>query len=253
MMRLPKWLVVTLAFALLVGLGAPVLAADVSGDEQTAKGTIKSVSAKNNWFVMTVKGRDLTFQLGEDAKVRVGDKDAKLADLRAGDEVQVTYREQAKAVRTAAGKHAQGRIESISADKKEFVVKDAKGKEHTFNLGRDAKVRLDGKESQFADLKTGDQVVIAYEKEADQMMARHIRSTRRGATRTALGEIKSISAAKNQLTLKDLGGKEHTFNLARDAKVQLGEKEGKLADLKAGDEVNVTYQALATNVRSNRP
>jgi Cu/Ag efflux protein CusF len=204
--------------------------------------------------VVTIKGNDWTFQLGDGAKVRVGDKDAKLADLRTGAEVQVTYREQAKAVRTAPGSHACGRVESVSAAKNQIVVKDDRGKEHTFHFGKEAKVRLDGKFARFADLKAGDEVVIAYEKADGRMVVRQLRSTRREhATRTALGEVKSISADKKQLTVKDAGGREHTFNLARDAKVQLGEKEGSLADLKTGTEVSVTYQALATNVRSNRP
>jgi Cu/Ag efflux protein CusF len=85
MMRLPKWLLMVLALALLVAFANPVRA------EET-KGKIKSVSADKKEVVVTDNnGKDLTFQLAEDGKVRVADQDGKLSDLKEGDEVTVTY------------------------------------------------------------------------------------------------------------------------------------------------------------------
>jgi len=86
MVRLPKWFVVVLALIVLVGLAMPVLA-----DE--TKGKIKSVSADKKEFVFSDKdGKDWTFQMAEDAKIKLGDKDIKLNELKAGDEVTVTYK-----------------------------------------------------------------------------------------------------------------------------------------------------------------
>jgi Cu/Ag efflux protein CusF len=85
MVRLPKWLLMVLALALLLGLTAPVLAAE-------AKGKIKSVAADKKQLVVTDKdGKDWDFQMNEDAKITLADKDTKLADLKAGDEVTITY------------------------------------------------------------------------------------------------------------------------------------------------------------------
>ncbi len=88
MVRLPKWLVVVLALVFLAGLATPVLAAE-------AKGKIKSVAADKEQFVCTDKdGKDFTFQMDKAGKIRLGDKEIKLLDLKAGDEVTVTFEKQ---------------------------------------------------------------------------------------------------------------------------------------------------------------
>jgi hypothetical protein len=86
MIRLPKWVLIVLALALLVGLTAPVLAAE------TAKGKIKSVTADKEQFVLTDKdGKDWTFHMDPKATVRLNDKDSKLNDLKVNDEVEIKY------------------------------------------------------------------------------------------------------------------------------------------------------------------
>ena len=85
MNRVPKWFLLVLALVFLLGLAAPVLA-----DE--AKGKIKSVDADKSQFVVTDKdGKDWTFKMDDNAKIRLNDKDSKLNDLKEGDEVTVTY------------------------------------------------------------------------------------------------------------------------------------------------------------------
>jgi Cu/Ag efflux protein CusF len=89
MNRVPKWFLLVLALVFLLGLAAPVLA-----DE--AKGKIKSVDADKSQFVVTDKdGKDWTFKMDDNAKIRLNDKDSKLNDLKEGDEVKVTYEKKA--------------------------------------------------------------------------------------------------------------------------------------------------------------
>ena len=85
MIRVPKWLLVVLALAVLVCFAAPLLA------EET-KGKIKSVSADKKEFVMTDdNGKDWEFTLTDEGKVKLGDKDIKLNELKEGDQVTITY------------------------------------------------------------------------------------------------------------------------------------------------------------------
>jgi Cu/Ag efflux protein CusF len=85
MIRLPKWLLVVLALAVLVAFAAPLVA------EET-KGKIKSVSADKKEFVMTDNnGKDWEFTLTDEGKVTLGDKDIKLNELKEGDHVTITY------------------------------------------------------------------------------------------------------------------------------------------------------------------
>jgi len=251
-MRLSTLLSVVLVL-LMVGLLMPAVLGDTATNEQSATGTVKSVSEKDNQFVLTVNNKDQTFQISASAKIRVGDKDAKLADLKPGDKATVTYRMQARGVRCVKGMHARGEIKGIAHDRSLLILKDAQGKEHTFMLDKESKVRLADKDGKIADLKLGDEVVIGWEKNGDRMMARHIRAQRgERASHLAHGEVAKVVADKNELVLKDARGNERSFQLASDAKVRVGDKDSKLADLKQGDKVNVTYAQLVTDIRANR-
>ncbi len=87
MLRMPKWILIVLALTLMVGLVGSALAAD-----ETAKGKIKRISPDRKELVVTDNtGKDLTFQLEDNAKVRLADKDVRLNDLKEGDQVEVKY------------------------------------------------------------------------------------------------------------------------------------------------------------------
>lgn len=74
------------AVALLLGTASTALAAE------KATGKIKSVSADKQQFVLTDKdGKDWTFQMDDNAKVRLNDKNSELKEIKKGDEVEVTY------------------------------------------------------------------------------------------------------------------------------------------------------------------
>ena len=75
--------------ALLVVLAVVVLASPVMGAE--AKGKIKSVTADKDSFVLESNGKDFTFHMGKDAKIKLNDRAGQLRDLKAGDEVAITY------------------------------------------------------------------------------------------------------------------------------------------------------------------
>jgi hypothetical protein len=85
MIRMPKMWFGLLALVFVLGLSMTAFAAD-------AKGTIKSVDATKNQFVLTdSNGKDWTILVAKDAKVVINDKEAKLADLKGGEEANVTY------------------------------------------------------------------------------------------------------------------------------------------------------------------
>jgi len=85
MTRLPILLVGIFVLALLVGVATPALAADASGK-------IKTVAADKGEFVMIdANNKNWTINLGANAKIFLNDKEAKLGDLQADDEVAIKY------------------------------------------------------------------------------------------------------------------------------------------------------------------
>jgi biopolymer transport protein ExbD len=84
MIRLPKLVVAMAAVAFVLALALPVLADEI-------KGTVKLVTPDKNELVVTDQNqKDMTVQVKPDCKIFHGDKEAKLADLQAGEEVTIT-------------------------------------------------------------------------------------------------------------------------------------------------------------------
>jgi hypothetical protein len=85
MVRFSTLFLGVLSVALMLALSVPAVAAE-------AKGTIKTVTADKNEFVMTdANAKDWTIHLAKEGKVLINDKAGKLSDLQASDEVAVTY------------------------------------------------------------------------------------------------------------------------------------------------------------------
>jgi hypothetical protein len=84
MKRVPM-LALILALGLVLILAMPALA-----DE--AKGKVKSLDPDKGTFVITdANNKDLDFHALKDCKVFVNDKEGKLADLKVGDQLTITY------------------------------------------------------------------------------------------------------------------------------------------------------------------
>ena len=73
----------------------------------------------------------------------------------------------------------KGKIKSINADKSEFVLTDKDGKDWTFKMDDNAKIRLNDKDSKLNDLKEGDEIKVTYDKKGDQLIAKEIHCERK--------------------------------------------------------------------------
>lgn len=65
------------------------------------------------------------------------------------------------------------------------------------------------------------------------------------------GKVKTVNGDKNEIVMTDTAGKDFTIHLDKTGKVFINEKEGKLSDLQAGDDVTVTYQLKDTKLMAS--
>lgn len=65
------------------------------------------------------------------------------------------------------------------------------------------------------------------------------------------GAITSVTSDKNQFVMRDTDGKSWTFTLTNTGKVFINDKEGKLSDLQAKDDVRVTYEKAGDNLNAS--
>ncbi len=151
------------ALAVTMFVTAPAWAAK-DAHESTHDG--KFVSVSGNKLMMTNKdGKEHSHTLAADAKVTCDGKACKAADLKAGTKIRVTTKnDDTKAVTrieaidkhetfAAAANTHEGKFVSLTDHK--LVMTDAKGKEHSHTLAKDATMTCDGKACKADHLKAG--------------------------------------------------------------------------------------------------
>jgi hypothetical protein len=128
-----------------------------------------------------------------------------------------------------------GKIKSINAEKKEFVLTDGASKDHTFELGAAVVISHDGKESP-SDLKANDTVSICYDKGTLTWTAHYILVQEGNAKNFQLrhGSFKNYDSGKKTFTYTDAEGKDWTYAM-NGANVRLNMQPSKIEDLKIGD------------------
>jgi len=143
----------------------------------------------------------------------------------------------AGAARADGDSVAGGKVKSINADKKEFVLTDAAGKDATIKFGDQLVINRAGKDSA-NDRKVGDAVNVCHSKGVLTWTAHYILVQEGESKNSELvrGSVKGYDAEKKQLTFTDETGKDVVFAMG-DAKVHLNKKDSKIQDLKIGDNV----------------
>ena len=136
----------------------------------------------------------------------------------------------------AADTVAAGKIKSINADNKTFVLTDSADKDFTFKLGDNVVVNRAGKESK-SDLKAGDAINVCYDKGVLTWTAHYI-LVQEGKTKNwelIHGVVKSYDADKKELAFTDSVKKNSTFSMG-DASVRINMIDSKIGDIKTGDQ-----------------
>ena len=133
---------------------------------------------------------------------------------------------------------SSGTIKTVDTGRNEVVLKGTL-KDTVYELNKDANVWLDGARSKLADLRADDRAIVIYEKRGEHFMVSTVRALR--STQEAKGTVGEIVAEKKEVILKGLV-KNTTYELIKGGTVWVSGKQAKLADLRTGDEVIVTYE-----------
>jgi hypothetical protein len=136
---------------------------------------------------------------------------------------------------TAADTTVGGKVKSINAESKTFVLTDASDKDHTFKFDDDLVVNRDGKESK-SDLKAGDAIFVCYDKGLTTWTAHYILVQEGKCKKCELvqGNVKSYDADKKELKFTNLSGDTSTYPMGT-APVRLNMEDSKIASVKIGD------------------
>jgi len=140
-------------------------------------------------------------------------------------------------VAAAAETVAGGKVKSVNADKKEFVLTDDAGKDWTFKLGEDLLVNRGGKEGK-SDLSAGDSIYVCYDKGVVTWTAHYV-LVQDGATKTSQlikGRFKNYDEGRKEITITDDEKNDLKFSLGK-ADVKVNRSDRRIDDVKIGEDV----------------
>jgi hypothetical protein len=129
-----------------------------------------------------------------------------------------------------------GKVKSINAEKKTFVVTDAAGKDHSLKFDENVTINRDGKDTK-SDLKAGDPVNVCHDDGAFTWTALYILVQEGAGKKCVLLRVtfKSYDAGKKQLTFTDKADDKDLTLAMGDAKVCLNGQDSKVENYKIGD------------------
>ncbi len=144
----------------------------------------------------------------------------------------------------AADTVAGGKVKSINADNKTFVLTDRADKDHTFKLDDNFVVNRAGKEGK-SDLEVGDAINICYDKSPSTWTAHYILVQEGKSKNCELirGTVKSYDADKKELTFTNESRKSSTYSMGN-AMVRLNMEDIKIENVKIGGPVLIIVDTV---------
>lgn len=144
-----------------------------------------------------------------------------------------------------------GVVRSVDVAGKKVVVMVAR--ELTFTVTENTKIRRGDDAKKLDDIKVGDKVAVEYTREGETRTAKTIAilpkeektSEKLGGAQTKEGEVKKVDVAGNKLLV--MVGTELTFTVTEKTEIRQGSDAKKLADVKVGDRVKVSYNRTGEN------
>ncbi|OHA47124.1 MAG: hypothetical protein A3A80_00980 [Candidatus Terrybacteria bacterium RIFCSPLOWO2_01_FULL_44_24] len=233
---------------------------ELSGKISALDATAQTLTVLNPKGSKMVRGKDqVVVTVNADTKIRRNGQSAVFADLKTSDSVKVSGKIDgdkyvaSRVVATTPKFSLSGRILAIDATNKTITVKNPKGNKDVRKLDSvvvyttaDTKIKRDGKDAIFADLKVGDKVEVGGTIEADKYTAKRINAHTSKFELT--GTVVSLDTAAKKLTItvktgnaitREFKGKDVVIAYDDSTKLVLSNGITAIGDLKAGMRVNV--------------
>jgi hypothetical protein len=140
---------------------------------------------------------------------------------------------------------ASGKVKSINADNKTFVLTDSAAKDFTFKIDDNLVVNVDGKETK-SDLKAGQWIDVCYDKGLLTWTAHYI-LVREGTAKNCdliRGNVKSYDATKKELTFTSEEKKDSTYPMGS-ARVRINMENGMIENVGIGAHALLIVETIA--------
>ena len=219
--------------------------------EDEVKGTVKSVDAAHDSFVLTVGDRDRTLTLAEEASIFVDSAETDLAGLKAGMRVEAKLNEDGKVVYVEAKSAVSAPQETVVNGSVTRLVAATPSAlalvsidDDAYPLSPRAVMTLNGQTAAFANLKVGDKVKAT----TKLGLVIKLEATRSTQAQTVSGSVVAVTPATNsalaRLTLEVTSNGDTTdseYVVAANAVVKINGQTARLAGLRVTDSAKLTF------------
>jgi formylmethanofuran dehydrogenase subunit C len=137
-----------------------------------------------------------------------------------------------------ADEETTGTIRSVDTSRGEVVLKGVVS-DSVYVLGKDATVWLDGARCKLGDLAANDKAAVDFSKQGERLVASAVRGLRKA--KETRGTVSDVFNDKREITIKGTV-KNSTYELQKGGTVYVDGHQGKLTDIRPGDQVLITYQ-----------
>jgi Cu/Ag efflux protein CusF len=137
-----------------------------------------------------------------------------------------------------------GKVKSVDAKDKSFLMTDSAGKEWKFSFADDLVINRGGKETP-SDLSPGDTVNVCFDKGLTSMTAHYI-LVQEGETKNQElihAVLKSYDADKKEVVVTDDNKKDWTYAVGK-AKVRINKNESSIQDIKIGEKFGAIVESV---------
>ncbi len=213
-----------------------------------AMGTIHALA--DDRLILELKvGGFMEFEVNDKTEILLDDRSATLADLKQGMKAIVFYKAEAGvnlALRIEAEspkpEKVRGIVTEVVADatlgqKITLAVQGDVNHKMTFVVTSDTKIEVDGKEASLDQVIIGSEAEVLFRVEGNQNIALEVVISPK--PKKVEGVLQAVSS--DQLTLKTKEGVVVQFKLTSETQITLDGKPASVSDLKAGQEVVVTF------------
>jgi Cu/Ag efflux protein CusF len=136
----------------------------------------------------------------------------------------------------AADMVVRGKVKSVDAANKTFVLTDSANKDLVITFGDNLVVNRAGKESK-SEPKVGDTISICYDK-GDATSTAHYILVQEGTLKNSeliRGNVKAYDAAKKELTFTSDANRDSTYPIGK-ATVRVNMEDSRIENIKSGDQ-----------------
>jgi hypothetical protein len=219
------------------------------------------VLGKNAQFTIDTGSKEQIFKVDSDTEIKKDGKEIFLNELEIGWTVTVeakkgvaleVYVEDEKdedEVDKDEEVEYEGTIRGVDVDDETISLKNDEGDRYTFDVDEDAKITLDGKSADLADLKRGFKVVITVVDDAA------VEIEAESVEEEFTGEIVAITlTGQDTIIIETEDEDEYVFDVTEDTVIKLNGESADIDDLEKGDRVEITArQGEALKVDAERP